>query len=115
MKGAIKALEVRQKSRTTRTERDQLDRALLDLLGFYRDVLAHQFGATTDGSIAMINAEMRTEIVRVADASNTIETMWRIDAIERARLALDANVAPQLAMEALTIDLRRPDLRRSAS
>ena len=115
VKGAIKELELRQKSRTTRTERDQLDRALLDLLGFYRDVLAHQFGATTDGSIAMINAEMRTEIVRVADASNTIETMWRIDAIERARLALDANVAPQLAMEALTIDLRRPDLRRSAS
>ena len=115
VKGAIKELEDRQKSRNTRTQRDQLDRALLDLLGFYRDVLAHQFGATADGSIAMINAEMRTEIVRVAQASTPIESMWRIDAIERARLALDANVAPQLAMEALTIDLRRPDLRRSAS
>ena len=42
-KGAQKELEDRQKSRATRTQRDQLDRALIDLLGFYRDVLAEQF------------------------------------------------------------------------
>ncbi len=115
VKGALKELEDRQKSRATRTQRDQLDRALLDLLGFYRDVLAEQFGATDDAAIGFINAEMSTEIRRVAADSTAIETVWRIDAIERARLALDANVAPQLAIEALTIDLRRPDLRRSAS
>ena len=40
VKGAQKELEDRQKSRATRTQRDQLDRALIDLLGFYRDVLA---------------------------------------------------------------------------
>lgn len=115
VKGAIKELEDRQKSRATRTQRDQLDRALLDLLGFYRDVLAQQFGATTDGSVSLINAEMRNEVTRVAEGSTAVETIWRIDAIERARLALDANVAPQLAIEALTIDLRRPELRRSVS
>lgn len=115
VKGAIKELEDRQKSRATRTQRDQLDRALLDLLGFYRDVLAQQFGATAKDAVSLINAEMRNEVTRVASDSTAVETMWRIDAIERARLALDANVAPQLAIEALTIDLRRPDLRRSVS
>ncbi len=115
VKGAIKELEDRQKSRSTRTQRDQLDRALLDLLGFYRDVLALQFGDAGQSAVALINAEMRNEIARIASDSTGIETMWRIDAIERARLALDANVAPQLAIEALTIDLRRPGLRRSAS
>ncbi len=115
IKGAIKELEDRQKSRSTRTQRDQLDRALLDLLGFYRDVLALQFGDAGQSAVALINAEMRNGIARIASDSTGVETMWRIDAIERARLALDANVAPQLAIEALTIDLRRPGLRRSAS
>ncbi len=115
VKGAIKEMEDRQKSRSTRTQRDQLDRALLDLLGFYRDVLALQFGDAGEGVVSLINAEMRNGIARIASDSTGVETMWRIDAIERARLALDANVAPQLAIEALTIDLRRPGLRRSAS
>ena len=114
VKGAQKELEDRQKSRATRTQRDQLDRALIDLLGFYRDVLAEQFGAAVDTS-GFINAEMASEIRRVAQEGDAVETMWRIDAIERARLALDANVAPQLAIEALTIDLRRPGLRRALS
>lgn len=115
VKGAIKELEDRQKSRTTRTQRDQLDRALLDLLGFYRDVLAVQFGADGQQAVGLINAEMRHDIEVIAGDSTAVETMWRIDAIERARLALDANVAPQLAIEALTVDLRRPDLRGSVS
>jgi DNA polymerase-3 subunit delta' len=36
---AVADLERRQKSRATRTQRDALDRALLDLAAFYRDVL----------------------------------------------------------------------------
>ena len=39
---ATKDLEARQKSRRTRTVRDQIDRALLDLTGLYRDVLVLQ-------------------------------------------------------------------------
>ena len=46
--GAMKELEDRQKSRATRLKRDALDRALLDLAAFYRDVLAVQFGADVD-------------------------------------------------------------------
>src|SRR3954471_20184411 len=37
--GAIRELEKRQRSRATRTQRDALDRALVDLAAFYRDVL----------------------------------------------------------------------------
>ena len=40
--GALKELERRQKSRATRAQRDALDRALVDLAGFYRDVLLAQ-------------------------------------------------------------------------
>ena len=41
--GQLKELERRQKSRATRAQRDALDRALVDLAGFYRDVLATQW------------------------------------------------------------------------
>ncbi len=43
--GVMKELEDRQKRRRTRTQRDSLDLALSDLTGFYRDVLALQFGS----------------------------------------------------------------------
>ena len=43
--GALKDLERRQKSRATRAKRDALDRALVDLAGFYRDVLPARLGA----------------------------------------------------------------------
>ena len=46
--GALRDLEDRQKSRATRLKRDALDRALLDLAAFYRDVLAVQVGAAVD-------------------------------------------------------------------
>ena len=46
--GAMKDLEDRQKSRATRMKRDALDRALLDLAAFYRDVLVVQLGADVD-------------------------------------------------------------------
>ncbi|MFN2522923.1 MAG: DNA polymerase III subunit delta', partial [Mycobacteriales bacterium] len=40
--GALKELERKQKSRGTRASRDALDRALVDLAAFYRDVLTMQ-------------------------------------------------------------------------
>ena len=43
-KAAEKELEKRQKMRNTRTRRDVLDLALIDLAGFYRDVARRRFG-----------------------------------------------------------------------
>lgn len=114
MKGALKELEQRQSSRRTRKLRDQLDRVLLDLLSYYRDVLMCAAGAadaTGSVRVELVNEELRAEIEEVAVAAAPEATMQRVAAIERARLALAASVTPQLALEALMIDLRNPGLR----
>lgn len=114
MKGALKELEQRQNSRRTRRVRDHLDRELLDLLSYYRDVMIVAAGAAYPGevnAVELINEELRAEIEQTAANDSEATTMVRVAAIERARLALAANVTPQLALEALMIDLRNPGLR----
>jgi DNA polymerase-3 subunit delta' len=99
--GALKELETRQKSRATRVQRDSLDRALLDLAGFYRDVLAVQFGA----DVELANAGQREDISHLAAASSPEVTVHRIEAIMKCRERLGAAVAPLLAVEEMTIAL----------
>ncbi|MFB7465148.1 DNA polymerase III subunit delta' [Streptomyces sp. NPDC056224] len=100
--GVMKELEDRQKRRRTRTQRDSLDLALTDLTGFYRDVLALQLGS----SVAIANEEIRQDLDRIARASGPERTLRRIEAIIACRDALDRNVAPLLAVEAMTMSLR---------
>ncbi|KPI02535.1 MULTISPECIES: DNA polymerase III subunit delta' [unclassified Streptomyces] len=100
--GVMKELEDRQKRRRTRTQRDTLDLALTDLTGFYRDVLALQLGS----SLAIANEEIRADLDRIARASGPERTLRRIEAIIACREALDRNVAPLLAVEAMTMALR---------
>ena len=100
--GVIKELEDRQKRRRTRTQRDSLDLALTDLTGFYRDVLALQLGS----SVAIANEEIRPDLDRIARAGGPERTLRRIEAIIACRDALDRNVAPLLAVEAMTMALR---------
>jgi DNA polymerase-3 subunit delta' len=97
--GALRELEERQKSRATRLKRDALDRALLDLAGFYRDVLAVQLGA--DVELANGDGDLR----EVASVSQPGTTVRRIEAIMRCRERLAASVAPLLAVEELTLAL----------
>ncbi|PKV87005.1 DNA polymerase III subunit delta' [Streptomyces sp. TLI_146] len=100
--GAMKELEDRQKRRKTRTQRDSLDLALTELTGFYRDVLALQLGSR----IALANEEVRDAVDRIARASAPEGTLRRIEAVLACREALDRNVAPLLAVEAMTMALR---------
>ncbi|MFD7441992.1 DNA polymerase III subunit delta' [Streptomyces sp. NPDC059909] len=100
--GAMKELEDRQKRRKTRTQRDSLDLALTDLTGFYRDVLALQLGS----GIALANEDVRDALDRIARSSGPERTLRRIQAVLACREALDANVAPLLAVEAMTMALR---------
>ncbi|MFD8980118.1 DNA polymerase III subunit delta' [Streptomyces sp. NPDC059564] len=100
--GVMKELEDRQKRRRTRTQRDSLDLALTELTGFYRDVLALQLGS----SLAIANEDIRPDLDRVARASGPERTLRRIEAIIACRDALDRNVAPLLAVEAMTMGLR---------
>ncbi|MFG2114343.1 DNA polymerase III subunit delta' [Streptomyces sp. NPDC048718] len=100
--GAMKDLEDRQKRRRTRTQRDSLDLALSDLTGFYRDVLALQLRATTP----LANEDTRDAIERIAEDTAPERTLRRIEAILACRESLDRNVAPLLAVEAMTMALR---------
>lgn len=100
--GVMKELEDRQKRRRTRTQRDSLDLALTDLTGFYRDVLALQLGS----ALAIANEDIRPDLDRIARASGPERTLRRIEAIIACRQALDRNVAPLLAVEAMTMALR---------
>ncbi|MFJ3713426.1 DNA polymerase III subunit delta' [Streptomyces sp. NPDC090053] len=100
--GAMKELADRQKRRSTRTQRDTLDLALTDLTGFYRDVLALQLRS----EVAIANADVRDALDRIALSSSPERTLRRIEAITACRRALDRNVAPLLAVEAMAVSLR---------
>ncbi|MCX5312308.1 DNA polymerase III subunit delta' [Streptomyces sp. NBC_00154] len=100
--GVMKDLEDKQKRRKTRTQRDSLDLALTDLTGFYRDVLALQLGS----QIALSNVDVWDALDRIARSSTPERTLRRIEAVIACRRALDRNVAPLLAVEAMTMALR---------
>jgi DNA polymerase-3 subunit delta' len=103
--GAMKDLADRQKRRATRTQRDTLDLALTDLASFYRDVLALQLGGSPH-RVANTDPDTLDAIHHLATASGPERTLRRLDAILACREALDANVAPLLAVEAMTLSLR---------
>ncbi|MFD4607942.1 DNA polymerase III subunit delta' [Streptomyces sp. NPDC058440] len=100
--GVMKDLEDKQKRRRTRTQRDSLDLALTDLTGLYRDVLALQLGSR----VAIANADVEDTLERLARGGSPESTLRRIEAIAACRDALDRNVAPLLAVEAMTMALR---------
>ncbi|GGP36052.1 DNA polymerase III subunit delta' [Saccharothrix coeruleofusca] len=102
-KGALKDLEKRQKSRATRTQRDSLDQALVDLAAFYRDVLV-----SATGSEAALNHPDRAADARTAAASWSPEsTLRRLEAVLACREALEMNVKPRIAVEAMLTTLHR--------
>lgn len=102
--GVVKELERRQKSRATRTLRDSLDRALFDLAGFYRDVLLHHAGAAVDPA----HPDAADAVVAVAARITPAGALHRLDAVLACRAALDLNVKPRIAVEAMTVSLRLP-------
>ncbi|MBH5129314.1 DNA polymerase III subunit delta' [Streptomyces sp. HB-N217] len=100
--GVIKELEADQKRRKARTQRNSLDLALSELTGFYRDVLALQLGSR----VAIANADAEDSLERLARGSTPESTLRRIGAIAACGEALDRNVPPLLAVEAMTMALR---------
>lgn len=100
--GQLKDLETRQKKRATRAQRDALDRALVDLVSFYRDVLAVQMGA----GVTLTNEELRADVESVARGCGPDDTLRRIDAVLACRERIHASVQPLLAVEAMMLALR---------
>ncbi|MGW3965721.1 DNA polymerase III subunit delta' [Amycolatopsis sp. NPDC005003] len=100
---AVKQLEKKQKSRATRTQRDTLDLALVDLVGFYRDVLVM---GTRSG--ATLNHPDHVDQIREAASSWTPEsTLRRLEAVLECREAIELNVKPRIAVEAMVTTLRQ--------
>ncbi len=97
-KGAIRELERRQKSRATRTQRDALDRALVDLAGFYRDALVTAWGA----SVALTHPDRVADVTAVAGRLPPEALLRKLEAVLGCREALELNVKPRIAVEALT-------------
>ncbi|WP_007027210.1 DNA polymerase III subunit delta' [Saccharomonospora iraqiensis] len=99
---AVKQLEKKQKSRATRTQRDTLDLALVDLAGFYRDVLV-----TASGAGATLNHPDHAEdSARAAQRWSPASTLRRLEAVLECRTAIGWNVKPRIAVEAMVTALR---------
>ncbi|MFC7482267.1 DNA polymerase III subunit delta' [Luedemannella flava] len=96
--GILKDLERKQKSRATRAQRDALDRALVDLAGFYRDVLATGFGAT-------VRPEVSPDVAAAAARWTPESTLRRLEAVLACRSEIEANVKPRIAVEAMMLRL----------
>jgi DNA polymerase III subunit delta' len=102
--GAIKELERRQRSRATRAQRDALDRALVDLAAFYRDVLLAQCGA----SVRPAHPDRAADVRMLAARLTPEGVLQRLDAVLSCREELELNVKPRIAVEAMTVALRLP-------
>ena len=101
--GALKELERRQKSRATRAQRDALDRALVDLAGFYRDVLVRRIGAP----VAAVHADAESMVEAAAARWSAESALRRLEAVLACRAAIEQNVKPRIAVEAMMLALWR--------
>ena len=102
--GALKDLEKRQKSRKTRASRDALDRALIDLATYFRDALLVSSGA---GDIAPNHPDMGERVAAMAAHAPPDKLLRCIEAVLDCREALDMNVKPKFAVDAMVATVGR--------
>ncbi|KAA9393471.1 DNA polymerase III subunit delta' [Kocuria coralli] len=101
VRSALKRLEDDQKRRSKRIRTDTLDRFLIDLTTFYRDVLTLQLAT---GS-TLINHHLQDDLRDYAANSSPEESLQRIDVITRTRSRIRTNAAAGLAFEAMAVSL----------
>ena len=99
--GVLGELEKAQKRRRTRTQRDSLDRALVDLAGFYRDAVLHACRAT----VAPTHPDKTTDSHALAEAGGAESMLRCLEAVLDCREAIDLNVKPRIAVDALVATL----------
>jgi DNA polymerase-3 subunit delta' len=99
--GQLKELERNQKLRATRAQRDALDRALQDLIGFYRDVLVTSMRAP----VPVVHGDLAAVSAAAAEKWSPESTLRRLEAVLTCREAIDKNVKPQIALEAMMVTL----------
>ncbi|OXE34999.1 MAG: hypothetical protein CGW95_16560 [Phenylobacterium zucineum] len=108
LRSDFKNLEESQKRRATRSQRDGIDRILVDLLALYRDVLMIQLGSPSP----LVNEVLRQQIVATAHASTAAASIHKLDAIAEARIRIGLNVRDLLTLEALAVQLRTTGVRK---
>lgn len=106
MRSQMRVLEENQKRREKRSLTDTLDRVMIDLLGFFRDVSATQLQT----GAPLINPDLAAEVEQWAQRTNIADTYRRVDAINLARQRLVTAVAPLVNMESLLITLHSPEM-----
>lgn len=94
-------LKKQQESRARRVLRDEFNRVLLDLLGYYRDVWMLHMGIATE----LINTDMADAVRIQATRGSAEDCVAWMDAITHAQSMLRANAAPLLVFEALFVQL----------
>jgi DNA polymerase-3 subunit delta' len=99
--GQLKDLERRQKSRATRSQRDALDRALVDLAGFYRDVLITGLRAP----VPVVHTDTAELSAAAAEKWTPESALRRLEAVLACREAIELNVKPKIAVEAMMLNL----------
>jgi DNA polymerase-3 subunit delta' len=110
LRAQIRRLEEDQTRRAKRSKNDYFDRALTDLISFYRDVLMLQVSTGQP----LVNEPLRPELEEFARRESAEDTLLRLEAINEVRTRLvSTNVSPLLAIEAMTVSLlSRKDLDR---
>ena len=102
LRSQVKRLEEDQLRRAKRSKNDYFDRALTDLLSFYRDVLMIQVGSHGP----LVNEALRRELDEFAAYGSPEQTLMRMEEINTVRRRLvTTNVAPLLAIEAMALSL----------
>lgn len=102
---AAKELQKSHKQRGKRFVRDAIDRSLLDLASYYRDVVALQLGSGAE----LVNEEMRQDIATMARSTTAETSTRRLAEIFATREMLEGEISPLLALESLMISLRGLD------
>jgi DNA polymerase-3 subunit delta' len=100
-RAALKQFDEEAKRRARRRQIDTLDRALVYLLSFFRDVLALQLGA----KVELVNSDHADLVTACAGTSALGGTMASLAAVELARTRVAANASPGLALEAMAVTL----------
>jgi DNA polymerase-3 subunit delta' len=101
-RAAEKSLERQQRSRATRTQRDVLDLALIDLAGFFRDALI----AGSAARVPLTSPDRAADVDRAARQWTPESVLRRLEAVLACREALDRNVKPLVALEAMLVTLQ---------
>lgn len=101
-RGAIKQLDDAAKREIAAKVRSSMMEALAAAESFLRDALLRCEGVDAP----IVNADVADAVYRVASRTTTEGVVAALAAVDRARSALGHNVTPQLALEAMLLDMK---------